>query len=195
VFSTYDQGYGWFAGDDPSLFGGVRPSVWGDGNGVASQMSSDKDVLRTLFTQKGYGGKNAVVAADQWYYYSSTNSKHAAALFRVKNVTPYDIAWTVNVRMTSYGSWSEARSVALNGVSAFSDTSSSGSGASSTPATVTLSVPANRTSTVIFVAGSGPNTGSPTRSLLLAFVNNCLALPAGLTYVDDLDTATGGWDQ
>ncbi len=33
------------------------------------------------------------------------------------------------------------------------------------------------------------------RSCRLAFYNNSLTLPAGLSYVDDLDTATGGWEQ
>lgn len=54
-------------------------------------------------------------------------------------------------------------------------------------------IPANRTSTVIFVSGSAPV--ATTRATLMAFSNDSLALPAGLEYVDDLDTATGGWEQ
>ena len=41
----------------------------------------------------------------------------------------------------------------------------------------------------------GPQAGPYTRATLLAFVNNSLTLPAGLEFVDDLDTATGGWTQ
>ncbi len=48
-------------------------------------------------------------------------------------------------------------------------------------------------STVIFIAASTAPSG--TRGLLLAFENNCLGLPEGLEYVDDLDRAEGGWDQ
>lgn len=42
------------------------------------------------------------------------------------------------------------------------------------------------------MASSGAPSG--TRTLNLAFYNNCLNLPAGLEYVDDLLTATGGYE-
>ena len=192
VFSTYGQSGGWYANNDQAMFGGVRPSVWSDGNGMASQMSSDKEVLRTLFTRKGYGGKNAVVAADEWYSYSSTNCKHGAALFRIRNTTKSAINWPVSVYMTCYSGWGERASIALNGVDVWN---SGGSNrlAFTPPVSVNLLIPPSRTSTAIFVAGSSPT--SQTRSLYLAFTNNRLELPAGLEYVDDLDTATGGWNQ
>jgi len=75
VFSTYSQVSSWYANNNPAFFGGVNPSTWTDGQGHAAQMSADKEVLRTLFTQKGYGGKNALVYADEWYFFSSTNGK------------------------------------------------------------------------------------------------------------------------
>jgi hypothetical protein len=37
--------------------------------------------------------------------------------------------------------------------------------------------------------------GGGSRSQILSFYGNTLALPTGLSYVDDLDTATGGWEQ
>ena len=98
------------------MFGGVAPSNWGDNNGLASQMSADKEVLRTLFARKGYAGKNAVIEATQWSSFSSTNSRHAAALFRIVNTTPNPINWMVDVYMTSYSGWSEMASIAVNGV-------------------------------------------------------------------------------
>jgi hypothetical protein len=62
-----------------------------------------------------------------------------------------------------------------------------------------LSIPANRTSTVIFVSTGTANYNHTSniheRANVLAFYNNSLALPSGLQYVDDLDTATGGWEQ
>jgi hypothetical protein len=33
------------------------------------------------------------------------------------------------------------------------------------------------------------------RSLFLGFYNDSLKLPAGLEFVDDFDTATGGWEK
>ena len=192
VFSTYGQSIGWYANNDEAMFGGVRPSVWSDGNGMASQMSSDKEVLRTLFTRKGYGGKNAVVAADEWYSYSSSNSKHGAALFRIRNSTKNTINWPVSVYMTCYSGWGERASIALNGGNIWNSAGSSRF-AMTPPVSVNLPVPPNRTSTAIFVAGSSP--ASQTRSLYLAFTDNRLELPAGLEFVDDLDTATGGWDE
>ena len=55
-----------------------------------------------------------------------------------------------------------------------------------------LAIPAARTSTVIFVAGGSPPSGEA-RTTFLAFAGNSLALPAGLSVVDDLDTKPDGW--
>jgi hypothetical protein len=60
--------------------------------------------------------------------------------------------------------------------------------------------PANRTSTVMIVAGSIyiANWNGYHRALGLAFYNNSLSLPSGLTYVDDLDDLsdnTNIWNQ
>jgi hypothetical protein len=192
VWSTYSDGFGWFTGNNPAMFGGVAPSVWGDGNGIAAQMSSDKEVLRTLFARKGYAGKNANVAADQWLAFSSTNSKHAAALFRIVNTTANPINWMVDVYTTAFAGWSELASIAVNGQNFYT-------GSSPALVQVALPIPPGQTSTVIFVSGSaqpffiGNNTYA--RSLNLMFTNNTLQLPAGLQYVDDLDTASGGWNQ
>jgi hypothetical protein len=62
-----------------------------------------------------------------------------------------------------------------------------------------LTIPKNRTSTVIFQVGGSTGwswcCNSHTRKVVLAFYNNSLKLPSGLEFVDDLDTATGGWEQ
>jgi hypothetical protein len=201
VFNSYGQTSGWFAANDGALFGGVTPSTWGDGNGLASQMSSDKEVLRALFTRKGYGDKNATVAADEWFSFSSTNSRHVATLFRIENTTPGDIVWNVDVYQTAYAGWSERASVALNGVLVWeSGGSHLGPQQSQTHA---LTIPAGRTSTVIFLSASTSDSGGScggfrakcTRSAFMAFHNDTLDLPPGLAYVDDLDDASGGWDE
>lgn len=197
VFSTYDTVSGWYGNNDATMFGGVAPSAWGDGLGRASQMSADKSVLRALFSNKGYVGANAMVWSEEWMAYSSTNSRHAAVLFRVRNSTDAAIDWNVNAYMTGYGSWGEARTIALNGTDVMNSTGSYPP--ANCEVTRTISIPPNRTSTVIFVAGSGPYQSTSgymyQRSLMLGFYNNCLDLPDGLEFVDDLDTATGGWEQ
>jgi hypothetical protein len=191
VWST--AGDGWYGDNNSDLFGGVAPSWWGNGGGRADQMSADKEMLRALFTRKGYAGKNATVVADQWKSFSSTNSKHAAALFRIKNTTATPITWSVSRYHTAHAEWGEPASVSLNGVSLWD---SGGGRAFGTKATFTqaLSIPPGRTSTVIFVSGSSPPKNEM-RSLFLAFFNDSLKLPPGLEYTDDLDTATGGWEQ
>lgn len=195
VFDTYDTGGGFTCGNDPSLFGGVAPSQWSTGFALASQMSSDKEVLRTLFSQKGYGGKNALVYSGDFQQYGGTNGRVIVCLFRIKNTMGSPITWTPVFRYTAYNIWGEMASVALNGANMWSSNGGTGTFLGS----VSLPIPANRTSTVIFVSTSSQGyVGTDTiysRLAVLAFTNNCLELPAGLQYVDDLDRATGGWEQ
>jgi hypothetical protein len=60
-------------------------------------------------------------------------------------------------------------------------------------------IPPGRVSTVIAVSTTGPAlnilSGAQLRQSILAFTNNSLALPAGLEFVDDLETATGDYSQ
>lgn len=191
VWSTYDQGYGWFFSNDNSLTGGVTPQFWSDNNATAAQISSDKKVQATLFNKKAAISPSSVVWAETRSYYSSTDGRLAGALFRVRNQTGAAINWSLNFHATAYPAWGETASIALNGVNVW--TSPSESYATVNHA-VTVSIPANRVSTVMCVAGGSPPSGTH-RSTVLAFRNNCLTLPAGLEFVDDLDTATGGYEQ
>ena len=186
TFTTYDQ-QSWACGNTASLFGGVNPSNWTDNNYLAANMPSDKEVLRTIFTQKGYASKNAMIMNDDWMSYSSTNGKVVMALFRIKNTTENAITWTPWFYCSAYGAWGEKASLSLNGADTWNTISSSN-------ASVSLSIPASRTSTVIFVSTSGSPVNN-VRNCRLAFYNNSLLLPVGLEFVDDLDTATGGWEQ
>jgi len=196
VFDTYDQNSTWMANNDPALFGGIAPSSWTDGSAVASQLSPNKELQRTLFTRKGYAGSNALVHSETFWFYSSTNGKVVVALFRIRNTTAADITWTPSIRATSYASWGELASVALNGVLAWSSASVGGNLAPiNGPYNVSLAIPAGRVSSAIFVSTGSPATSAQMRTVFLAFVNNSLALPAGLQFVDDLDTATGDWTQ
>jgi hypothetical protein len=186
VFSTYDQAVNWVCGNTASLFCGVSPSSWSDGNALASSISSDKDVLRSFFINKAYAGKNAMVFSDTWYNYSSTNGKLVIALFRIKNNTSSAINWSPCFYYTAYSGWNEYASLSLNGASIWN------SGTTGNDCQ-TMAIPANRVSTVIIVSASGTNLS--TRTCCLAFYNDCLMLPAGLEFVDDLDIATGGWSE
>jgi len=188
VWSSYAQSHGWFSGNNSSMFGGVAPSVWGDGRGTAGSMSSSKEVLRTLFSKKGYAVANSNVWSEEWYAYSSTNSKHAGALFRVRNLTNKTITWKLSRYYSSYGGWGEYASTALNGKNIWSTSSNQSYGT----VTHSLQIPPNRVSTVIVISGSSSQSG--TRTCYLGFYNNSLKLPAGLVYVDDLDTAPDGWN-
>jgi len=193
IWSTYGWG-GWYAGNNASLFGGVNPSTWGDSNGRAYQMSSDSSVLRTFFTRRGpaIGSiKNALVYAEEWVFArTSTDSKHVGVLFRVRNNTSSNITWNVKWYRTAYAGWGERTSVAVNGQNTYD---SGGNHHASDQHSINLSIPKNRTSTVIFIAGSCPDS-SYMRSTMLAFYSNSLALPKGLEFVDDLDTKPNGWN-
>ncbi len=201
TWSTYDQSHGtWYAGNNSSLFGGLAPSTWGDSNGRAYQLSSTSDVLRAFFVRRGPdlgSAKNANVYSDEYRTWSSTNSRHVAVLFRVRNSTAKNLTWKVYWYRTAYGGWGERASIAVNGANTW-DSGGSGYGANS-GSSHNLTIPANRTSTVIFVAGSSPyhhqTSQSYARSCFLAFYNNSLSLPSGLSFVDDLATKPNGWNK
>ena len=188
-FHSYDPNFGFYFGNDLNMFGGVTPANWTDGNALASQISPNKDIQRTFFQKKGYAKENALIYSDQFITNTSVDGQMVALLFRISNSTGAAINWTPFFQYSAYTVWGEKASVTLNGANSWS------SGASGS-ASVTLSIPSGQTSTVIFVCGSGAPTTIGSfylRSTLLAFYNNSLVLPAGLQFVDDLDTATGGW--
>jgi hypothetical protein len=96
-------------------------------------------------------------------------------------VYTYQTAWVdedrASVSLNGVNTWCPATNYDVNGTHSFA-----------------LSIPPSRTSTVIFVSGSTP-MWNDLRACILSFYNNSLTLPAGLEYVDDLDTAADGWDQ
>jgi hypothetical protein len=191
VTSSYNQWQNWFFANNPDMWLGQHPSNWTDNCHKAWQISADKETWRTFFNKKGYAGKNAMVWADEWYSYSSTNGKMVFVMFRIKNTTQNDINWTPYFWYSSYVDWCEVASVTINGNGNWASNNNCGG---SCNVSVTLSVPKNRTSTVIVSSASSP-VGGATRGVQLAFYNNSLALPAGLVFIDDLDTAAGGWEQ
>ena len=153
LLNTYDNPTGhWLFEDSAAMFGGVTPSAWSDTSALAGSITSDKDRQRSLLTQKGYPGRNAVVVANTRLQYGSTDGTLVVVLFRVKNTTAAPINWQPHFWYSCYRPWGETASVAVNGVNAFVDTTCETSG---TKGIVTMSIPENRTSTVVFVSGSG----------------------------------------
>ncbi len=206
TFNTYDNAVGWLAGNDPTLYGGVTPQSWTDGNGTAGNLSADPAVLAALFTHVGYAAGNATIWSKVETQQSSTNGEIAAALFRVKNSTASAIPWTARFYYSSYGSWGESASVAVNGVNVFASSANT-----LFYQTLTISIPAASTATVVFTSALGPapavTPDLAQRAGQLGFWGNSLLLPAGLSFVDDLaapvpfrwqtfdtfDDATGAW--
>ncbi len=192
AFDTYQWPYNWFAGNNSAMFGGVHPSQWTDGNYQAQHMSSNTDVLMTIFSKKGYAKWNSTVWAENYLQRTSTNGKVSMALFRVRNTTSKAVTWPVYWYYTSYSGWSERASAAVNGKHLWEGNC----GSTTCSRKTDVSIPADRTSTVIFVSTSGTGygyNGNHYRQNVLAFYNNCLKLPAGLSFVDDLDTKPDGW--
>jgi hypothetical protein len=197
LFDTLHQTDGWAMGNNSLMFGGVAPSNWTNNNYRAIHISADKEVQRTLLTNKGYGGKNAMIISQIYHQYSSDTGRVGVVLFRIQNNTASTIIWNPQFYYTCYGSWSEVAGVAVNGVEVWnsggSDSQSSGNNMS-----LSITLPASRTSTIIFTVTSGRQWllgNISIRGIMLGFYNNSLALPSGLKYVDDLDTATGNWEQ
>jgi hypothetical protein len=186
VFSQYAQNSGrWYADNNAALYGGIAPSSW-TGTATANSVSGNKDIQRSFFIYKGFGGWNTNVWSEEWYSYSSTNSRSIALIFRIRNTGNTDISWGVNFYHSSYGGWQDYASLAVNGALDWSSSASCGF----CNIGRTLTIPKNRISSVIFVAGSG-DPSSSMRTLLLIFHNNSLKLPEGLEYVDDLDYVQG----
>ncbi len=190
-FSTYDQNGQWYYGNTATWTLGIAPSTWTDGGAYIWQISADKNLWRTVLTNKMNIYPTMTVMSEAWYDPSSTNGKVLIVLFRIKNTTGSAINWAPAFWHTNYGGWGEYSSITVNGAGSWSNTGTCYAwNCQSQP---TLAIPANRTSSVMFAITSGPNNGN--RSQLLTFYGNTLTLPNGLSYVDDLDTATGGWEQ
>jgi len=195
VFNTYANAIGPLFNNNPGLFGGVNPISWTDGCAVAQQITASKLAQRAMLTLKGYPGRDALVHARTRIQFSSTDGEIVVILFRVRNSTAAPIVWQPHFWHSSYGPWGECASIALNGVNMFVNSGSTG-GSLAVP---NLSIPSNRASTVIFIAASGPPLGVAgslfERATVAGFLDETLNLPPGLEFVDDLDTATGGYEQ
>lgn len=192
-FATHDPNSSWYADNNPDHFGGEHPSNWSNSNACASSMSDNSEILRRIFHHDGPAigtVNNANVFSNRTGYDGSTGASHLFALFRVHNDTDNDISWNVRFYGTGYSGWSNRISVALNGSNEYCP------GSDYSPSSqhdVNLNIPANRTSTVIVSTSSYYDSHSH-RSNVMIFKDNCLDLPEGLEFIDDLDVKANGWD-
>ena len=193
IFSTYDQAQGnWNYGNGGTWTLGIAPSTWTDGSAKIWSITTDKSLWRNVLTKSMPIYPTMAVIQDSWYDPSSTNGHVLIVLFRIKNSTGSAINWAPQFLHTNCGSWSEHTSLTLNGAGNWSHGGDC-YGNSNCTAQPTLAIPANRVSSVMMAAMSG--CGGGMRAQILTFLNGTLALPTGLQYVDDLDTATGDWSQ
>ncbi len=190
-WDDYIPSSSWVMNNDPALFGGVQPASWGNNSSLASNASNQAEAMRTLFNRKLWPGASAMVVSESWlteYAWGSSNeSRHAAVLMRVRNSTSAAIALPLSLYFTSYGSWGTCASLAANGANTWSSCANN----SGTTQVVTVSIPSNRVSTIVVVSASYfyiSSSNFQVNNLALGFTNGSLAMPSGLSLVDDLDS-------
>jgi hypothetical protein len=174
----------------------LSSSCGGDGAGAGVM----QDAWRSFFTKRGFGGQNVMIFGEEYYPHmgnsrDSITSRIGVVLFRIRNVGTAVQQLRPIFWYTHYVIWGDIASVALNGVSVWNSATTSNywSCQMCGPQQLTLNIPPGRVSTIMFAVGSGGV--STTRTMLLSFIDNSLALHPDLFWVDDLDIATGGWDE
>ena len=183
---TYNET--WAMNNNADMFGGIAPSNWSNGY-YAHQMSSDKGILSTFYTNRGYvpssGNINLVSDAYTTHDTGNASCQHLQSL--ESQTPPKMTLFGLLNGITLSGKLGDYASVALNGNSVWTYTSNTLSNR-----TESISIPAGRISTVIFVSSGyryNSNYNTARWQLQLGFTDNALILPDGLKLVDDLDTA------
>jgi hypothetical protein len=198
--SMYMWNYGWAASNENSGYGGVHPSQWSQNHQGANDMQADFKYLRRFLVKKGTAdGYGATICSDSRQEMQDSNQETGCFVaFRIKNTKNQAAQWKPKWYSTSADNWGRSySSIAVNGalVEKWECRHNNNWNNCWNPRTITL--PANRISTVIFVSFmSYPYTWNGRQSFLMSyFADNSLALPDGAEYVDDLDTVTGSWKQ
>jgi hypothetical protein len=198
--SMYQWNYGWVANNENSGYGGVHPSQWAHNDYSASQMQGDFKYLRRFLVKKGTAdGYGATICSDaRQEMQDSSQETGCFVAFRIKNTKGTALTWRPRWYSTSASDWGRSySSIAVNGnqVDKWECRHNGNWNNCWNPRTITL--PANRISTVMFVSFmSHPYTWNGRQSFLMSyFADNSLVLPNGAEYVDDLDTVTGSWKQ
>ena len=193
----HDNNHTWPMGNSGDYSLGIAPSTWSNG-GVIASASADKELWRMTFVNGGRAEVGGALINQVIPQYSDSNmSEHYFFMFRIQNSTLSSINWAPTYWFSCGGNWSDYSSATINGANTWSSSSACYAG-NCPAANPTFAVPANRVSTVMFAISSSVGWAPANfyhRLVLLAFTKGSLKLPAGLKYVDDIDTATGGWEQ
>lgn len=171
-----------YLNNDASLTGGVSPSQW---LGGVTAGNLNLSALDAFLTERGQGGRSALLALSRQTFNSATNNAFIVAHIQVENTTNADIAWDLSLLASCDLGGGQPSSVSLNGVDQWSTTGLSGDPTCQTPhaATVTLILPALTTSDLVIVGAGGPRDLSGARALQLALTGDTLTLPNGLRFV------------
>jgi hypothetical protein len=188
-----DYSEAWLMGNTTALYGGVSPQNWSSAY-KACNLSYVAIDMRAFFNRKIWPGYNAMIVSDVFANrYDAIRSRHAGALLRIRNSTASPISWNMCFYYTGSTINQDVASVSLNGACTWSSPGDSSAGGSS--ACPSLTIPANRVSTVTVISSSiWSYASSPwaEANLVLGFHSSCLNLPAGLSFADDLDLLP--WD-
>ncbi len=171
-----------YLNNDASLTGGVSPSLWLSG---VTAGNLDLDALDAFLTERGQGGRSALLSLSHHTFNTSTHNAFFVAHTQVENTTTDDIVWNLRLLASCDLGLGQPSSVSLNGVDQWVTTNFSGDPTCQSPhaATVTLILPALTTSDLVLVGAGGPRDASGARALQLAITNDSLTLPDGLRFV------------
>jgi hypothetical protein len=184
TFEVYDVATNsYFFPNLPELFGGLSSSDWGNGAVTAAQVNLNS--LDALLTEEKQSGSNALVLNQNFDQSNDLQGLFAIVHLQIENQTENIISWIIsphfscdNLRPNAH----QMTSVGLNGVNLFTSENLTCNSLSTT-ATISVDLPPNQVSDVIFVVSASVPNNLNQRRLMLAFTNDDLGnLPAGLIY-------------
>ncbi|MEM6406562.1 MAG: hypothetical protein AAF669_08260 [Pseudomonadota bacterium] len=186
-FSTYHDSD--MVGESAKCFGGITLERWRKQKVEAHDINHSVEYMNSLFNRKGYGGKNTIVICTRSVFYNQEeNNEVGLVMFRVKNITEQVLTWNVCYNYSSHDRMGYVASVSMNSTRIWS---SEGMNTESSVEKIKLSIPAKKTSTIIFVSPAHitmDGSGLVSQYHKMGFVNDCLSLSEGLHFVDDLDS-------
>jgi predicted nucleic acid-binding Zn-ribbon protein len=189
---------GWYDGNNPRSFGGVRPSQWGDDNANADWIHPEMKYIKRLFSRQGYGDKDhgATVCAETRMIPHSTDDFRCGVVFRIRNTNSGNTNWRMDWTFTGWSGWGGRASCAVNKRNIWHG-SCHGTCSRTENVQINSNGKRNMLNTVIFIAGNAHPYGHYNHMKTTILMFNNLNLPNGLEFVDDLSTVPGNhrWDR
>jgi subtilisin-like proprotein convertase family protein len=183
-FEVYDSFTGAYAyNDDPSLFGGIKPSEW-DNQPIKANASQLSDaVLDQMLNRIGSSKGNAIIDSEIFFEDTPEYTKWIVLEFLVENTTNQSINWLVSFYYGCSTLSSEIASIAVNQVEAWNSGNRNCGGQEQANA-VALTMLPNQVNRVVFAIPPTTSFGGK-RKMNFAFYNQSLVLPNGLKYRKD----------